>query len=70
MRIALLILTLCLACSHAPEAQPTDPDAEKCATATDCKGMLPHLCRVCADGGSECAHWACISRTCTAVTCP
>ncbi|HET7785248.1 MAG TPA: hypothetical protein VFL36_04710 [Myxococcales bacterium] len=65
MRVLLLVFgSLIVACSHAPQAQPADADADKCATAADCHGMLPHLCRACADGGTECSRWACVSGTC------
>jgi hypothetical protein len=37
---------------------------ESCVTASNCHGALPDLCRVCANGGDGCAHWACVSRKC------
>ena len=64
----MLFILLLAACSHAPAPQP-DADAQKCAAASDCAGMLPHICRACPDGGSECAHWECISAACATVLC-
>ena len=72
MRGLMLVAACLLACSHAPQAQAADADADsdKCVTAADCKGMLPHLCRSCADGGTECSHFACVSGVCmVAPTC-
>jgi len=69
MRALLLVVAcLLLACSHAPEPQQAGDDADKCVTAADCHGMLPHLCRACADGGSECSRWACESGICVIAT--
>jgi hypothetical protein len=65
---ALVLVGACLllACSHAPQPQGAEAgaDSDRCATAADCKGMLPHLCRSCADGGTECARWTCESGVC------
>jgi hypothetical protein len=58
------VACLLLACSHARQPQTADADADKCATVADCHGMLPHLCRACADGGTECSRWACVSGVC------
>lgn len=71
MRGLIVVLAcLLLGCSHAPQPQAADADADKCVTAADCKGMLPHLCRTCADGGTECSRFACISGVCmVAPTC-
>lgn len=67
----ILAALLLLACSHAPQQQAaSDADSDTCVTAADCKGMLPHLCRTCADGGTECSRWACESGVCmVAATC-
>jgi hypothetical protein len=68
----ILAALLLLACSHAPQQQAADSpsDSDTCVTAADCKGMLPHLCRTCADGGAECSRWACESGLCmVAATC-
>ena len=64
MRRLLLVVACLLGCSHAPEPQPASDDADKCVTAADCHGMLPHLCQACADGGTECSRWACESGVC------
>jgi hypothetical protein len=40
-----------------------------CVTAGNCRGPLPQLCRVCADGQTACAHWACMSGACQVATC-
>jgi hypothetical protein len=66
----ILAALLLLACSHAPQQQAADSPSDTCVTAADCKGMLPHLCRTCADGGTECSRWACESGVCmVAATC-
>jgi hypothetical protein len=37
----------------------------QCRVAADCRGMLPHYIRRCADGGwSGPMHWACEQGTC------
>jgi hypothetical protein len=67
---ALLALLIAAACSHGPPAQPpADADAQKCSAVSDCTGMLPHLCRVCGDGGSECARWTCAAGACAMALC-
>src|SRR5512142_709666 len=38
-----------------------DSGASSCVTAADCKGALPALCEQCPDGGTACAHFACVS---------
>lgn len=35
-----------------------------CKEATDCKGALPAVCKVCKDGSEGCAHWACQGGKC------
>ena len=45
-------------------------DGDKCVKASDCRGFLPHICEVCADGKSACAHWACVHNACQTQTCP
>jgi hypothetical protein len=42
-----------------------------CATAADCSGPLPTLCKVCSPGstGSGCAHWACVAGSCQVAYC-
>jgi len=72
LRIFLLaVLALCGSCARPEPAppRPADPDAQPCSTATDCAGMLPHLCRACGDGGNECAHWDCVSGSCAVMLC-
>ena len=47
-----------------------DGGAAPCASASDCRGMLPHLCKQCPtgqDGG--CAHWACVDKQCQMAFC-
>jgi hypothetical protein len=41
-----------------------------CEVASDCKGLLPMYCRVCANGKTACAHFACESGKCKVETCP
>jgi hypothetical protein len=43
--------------------------APQCASAADCKGPLPQLCEVCANGKSECAHWECVAGACVTAIC-
>jgi hypothetical protein len=39
--------------------------AQKCSAAKDCRGMLPHYIRQCADGGFGAPlHWACEEGAC------
>jgi hypothetical protein len=39
--------------------------SRKCTVATDCRGMLPHYIRQCADGGFGAPlHWACEKGAC------
>ena len=40
-----------------------------CQTASDCSGVLPMFCRICADGSNGCAHWSCASGQCQVATC-
>ena len=40
-----------------------------CSTAADCKGILPKICRVCGNGGQQCAHFVCRSGQCEVATC-
>jgi hypothetical protein len=42
----------------------------QCTKATDCRGMLPHLCQKCSNGKSDCAHWSCNKGTCEQEICP
>ncbi len=42
----------------------------QCTTATDCRNPLPHLCKVCPDGKSVCAHYVCKAGQCAVETCP
>jgi hypothetical protein len=46
------------------------PNATGCSTGADCSGPLPALCRECPDGGSGCAHHACVDGQCTIAYCP
>jgi hypothetical protein len=41
-----------------------------CVTAADCKGALPQLCEVCADGTTSCAHFECVAGACQVAICP
>ncbi len=41
-----------------------------CATAADCKGALPALCRLCSDGSAGCAHFTCVGGQCAIAYCP
>jgi len=41
-----------------------------CTTATDCTGALPALCQRCGDGGTGCAHFACVAGQCDVAYCP
>jgi hypothetical protein len=64
---ALAVLASCT--RPEPKPPPADSDAQPCSTAADCTGMLPHLCRACADGGSECARWTCLIGSCAVSLC-
>lgn len=59
-------------CSAPP---PDAGAADSCEQASDCKGALPQLCRICGvvDGdlnpASGCAHWACRDKRCELAFC-
>jgi hypothetical protein len=40
-----------------------------CRTAADCRGLLPQLCKQCADGSFGCAHHACVAGQCEVAYC-
>jgi hypothetical protein len=47
------------------------PNAQACMDAGECRGFLPALCLVCADGATACAHWTCTAAgTCAIAYCP
>lgn len=46
-----------------------DAVGKSCHEASDCHGMLPRICRKCADGKSECAKFVCDEGTCRTITC-
>ncbi len=41
----------------------------QCQTADTCSGALPDLCRICPNGSSDCAHWACKLGSCAVSLC-
>jgi hypothetical protein len=43
--------------------------AQRCSTARQCHGALPQICMRCSNGGSACAHWACVRHTCEVQLC-
>ena len=66
--VALMVLTFSAGCSVAA-ASGKSSDPQSCEKASDCRGVLPHLCRQCLDGGTACAHWACASGKCRRQLC-
>lgn len=42
----------------------------QCSTASDCTGVLPHICAMCSDGGVACAHYICVAGECRVAICP
>jgi hypothetical protein len=66
----LLLAVIVAACLVARPAAPESPPPNACTAATDCKGMLPHLCQQCSDGKTHCAHWACARGQCATEVCP
>ena len=44
--------------------------AKACKAASDCQGILPHICKICADGKQDCAHFACEAGQCVTALCP
>jgi hypothetical protein len=46
------------------------PAAAKCSADKDCRGILPHICRVCSDGKTACAHFVCKAGQCLTEICP
>jgi hypothetical protein len=67
--IAALALTAC-ATSTTPtdETQPTADTSDE-LRASKCAGMLPHICEVCPDGKSQCAHWTVKNNRCSIEVC-
>jgi hypothetical protein len=59
-------------CSTTPAGSGSGGGAStpQCTKASDCRGMLPHLCQKCANGKSDCAHWSCNKGTCEQEICP
>jgi Chaperone of endosialidase len=45
-------------------------DAGGCQQASDCRGVLPQICQMCADGSTGCAHWECRAGMCVTAYCP
>ena len=41
----------------------------RCTSASQCRGALPMLCKVCGDGSDGCAHWACVAGKCEIAYC-
>jgi hypothetical protein len=67
MTRSLAVLAALIALS-APAA--ADAATNACERDQECSGPLPHFCRVCSDGVSVCAHWACVNHTCVTQSCP
>jgi hypothetical protein len=40
-----------------------------CEQPSDCTGLLPKTCQLCADGTSQCAHWDCNQNECVVTVC-
>lgn len=40
-----------------------------CEAAADCTGFLPNFVKVCSDGTTAGAHWACLENTCQVASC-
>ena len=40
-----------------------------CGQASDCTGILPQTCEICADGNQDCDHWDCVSSACQISIC-
>jgi hypothetical protein len=67
--LAGLSLAACAASTDpSSDPQPTGDTAEE-ITVAKCKGVLPHICEVCADGKSECAHWTVKNKKCAVAIC-
>lgn len=45
-------------------------EGDSCNKASQCRGLLPHFCKVCSNGKSACAHWACVQHKCEIQSCP
>jgi hypothetical protein len=43
---------------------------QRCVTASDCKGPLSDICKMCGDDRSRCDHWTCSGGKCEAEICP
>jgi hypothetical protein len=56
-----------------PAGETWDPTRcaciQPCSTAADCTGPLPGVCKICANGTTGCAHFACLDNACEVVYC-
>src|SRR5579871_2620685 len=59
----------CIAEQHGTSLAHEGACGSACKTAADCKGMLPHICKVCSDGKEACAHFVCTQGQCKTEVC-
>jgi len=66
--MSVLVSSAAWAMAMGPSSQPTAP--QSCEKASDCKGILSHLCKKCPDGEhGGCIHWKCEANQCVRATC-
>jgi hypothetical protein len=65
-----MALWMVLAAGSAPAETPAKDKGEvkTCKAASDCKGMLPHICKDCG-GKQQCAHFVCVAGQCKTEIC-
>ena len=66
--VAVIALAACTASTDPTSESPPDSTSSEISVAK-CKGMLPHICEVCGDGTSACAHWAVKNKKCAVEIC-
>ncbi len=61
---------IAIAAAGIPSSAQAESKPQACMKASDCRGPLPRLCKVCGDGISRCAHWTCANSQCAVEICP
>jgi hypothetical protein len=69
-RAALLAAIVVLTALAGAGAPARAGEGDPCTKASQCRGFLPHFCKVCSNGRSACAHWACVQHKCEIQSCP
>lgn len=67
--LATMTLAACAATTDPASEDPATGEATSDISVAKCKGVLPHVCEVCGDGKSACAHWAVKNKKCAIEIC-